>query len=154
MENINKTENKVEGFIVLGIRHYINGEHHWIAPCDIEEAKAFGECGKVMELEAYEKPVFESMTDAENYAMSLAHGKCTLEQWESGRPTWYVVEVDAYLAIVERGIYSLPTEAEMWSDAKVADFERECDCEDIVNMALWDSETDEEKIGGEDICLD
>ena len=31
------------------------------------------------------------------------------------------------------------------SAAKVEDFERECDCEDIVNLALWDSETDEER---------
>lgn len=147
MENTNKAEKKVKGFVVMGVRHFENGEHHWIAPCDIEEAKAFGECGKVVELEAYEKPVFESMTDAEHFAMRLAHGEYTLEQWESGRPTWYVVEVDTYLAIVERDEYSLPLEAEEWSDAKVADYERECDCEDIVNLALWDSETDEEKIG-------
>ena len=146
MENTNKAEKKVKGFVVIGVRHFENGEHHWIAPCDIEEAKAFGECGKVVELEAYEKPVFESMTDSEHFAMSLAHGKRTLEQWEAKRPTWYVVEVDTYLAIVERGEYSLPLEAEEWSDAKVADFERECDCEDIVNLALWDSETEEERM--------
>ena len=146
MEKTNDTEKKFKGFVVMGVRDFCNGEHHWLAPSDIEEARAFGEQGEVTELEGYEKPVFESMTDAEHYAMSLAHGEYTLAQWETGRPTWYVVDVDTYLAIVERDEYSLPNEAESWSDAKVADFERECDCEDIVNLALWDSETDKEKI--------
>lgn len=145
MSTTNETKKKVNGFVVMGVRHFENGEHHWLAPCDIEEARAFGNEGEVTELEGYEKPVFESMTDAEHYAMSLAHGEYTLAQWEKGRPTWYVVDVDTYLAIVERDNYSLPNEAEAWSDAKVADFERECDCEDIVNLALWDSETDEER---------
>lgn len=140
------SKQKNEGFVVLGIRHFINGEHHWLAPIDIEEARAFGEQGEVTELEGYEKPVFESMTDAEHYAMSLAHGEYTLAQWEARRPTWYVVEVDTYLEIVNKDNYSLPTEAEKWSDAKVADFERECDCEDIENLALWDSESDVERI--------
>lgn len=139
------SEQNNKGFVVLGIRHFINGEHHWIAPCDIEEARAFGEQGEVTELEGYEKPVFESMTDAEHYAMSLAHGEYTLAQWETGRPTWYVVDVDSYLAIVERDEYACPKGCESWSDAKAADFERECDCEDIVNLSLWDSESDEER---------
>ena len=147
MEKANDTKKKVKGFVVMGVRDFCNGEHHWLAPSDIEEARAFGEQGEVTELEGYEKPVFESMTDAEHYAMSLAHGEYTLAQWETGRPTWYVVDVDTYLAIVERDNYSLPKEAELWGDAKAADFERECDCEDIVNLALWDSETDKEKIG-------
>lgn len=147
MEKTNDTENKVKGFVVMGVRDFCNGEHHWLAPCDIQEARAFGEQGKVTELEGYEEPVFESMTDAENYAMSLVHGEYTLAQWESGRPTWYVVDVETYLAIVNKENYSLPLEAEGWGDAKVADFERECDCEDIMNLALWDSDTDEEKIG-------
>lgn len=147
MEKTNDTEKKVKGFVVMGVRHFSNGEHHWLAPCDIEEAMAIGEQGEVTELEGYEVPVFESMTDAEHYAMSLAHGERTLAQWESGRPTWYVVDVDTYLAVVERDNYAWPAECESWSDAKAADFERECDCEDIVNLSLWDSETDEEKIG-------
>lgn len=65
---MSKQNNK--GFVVLGIRRFINGEHHWLAPCDIKEARAFGEQGEVTELEGYEKPVFETMIDAEHYAMS------------------------------------------------------------------------------------
>ena len=146
MKKTNDTEKKVKGFVVVGVRDFCNGEHHWISPCDIEEARAFGDKGEVTFLKEY-KPVFESMIDAERYAMSLAHGEYTLAQWESGRPTWYVVDVDTYLAIVERDNYAWPEECESWSDAKAADFKRECDCEDIVNLALWDSETDEEKLG-------
>lgn len=48
--------------------------------------------------------------------------------------------------VVERDNYAWPKECESWSDAKAADFERECDCEDIENLALWDSETDVERI--------
>ena len=146
MEKTNDTEKKVKGFVVMGVRDFCNGKHHWIAPCDIQEAWAFGEQGEVTELEGYGKPVFSSMKDAENYAMSLAHGEYTLAQWEAGRPTWYVVEVNTYLAIVERDEYSLPKEAELWGDAKVADYEIECDCEDIVNLAVWDSASDEERV--------
>ena len=146
MKKTNDTEKKVKGFVVMGVRDFCNGEHHWIAPSDIEEARAFGDKGEVTELEGYGKPVFESMTDAEHYAMSLAHGEYTLAQWESGRPTWYLVDVDTYLAIVEMNNYNLPKEAELWGNAKVADFERECDCEDIKNLAVWDSENDEERV--------
>lgn len=147
MEKTNDTEKNVKGFVVMGIRDFCNGEHHWLAPGDFLDGSGFAEEGKVTTLEAYRKPVFSSMKDAENFAMSLAHGEYMLAQWETGRPTWYVVKVDTFLAIVERDNYNLPTEAEEWSDAKVDDFERECDCDDIVKLALWDSETDEEKIG-------
>lgn len=146
MGKTNDTQKKVTGYVVMGVRDFINGEHDWIAPCDIEEARAFGDEGEVTVLEGYEKPVFESMTDAEHYAMSLAHGEYTLAQWESGRPTWYVVEEWVYLDIVDKDRYSYPSDAETWNDAKVADFELECDCEDIVNLALWDSKSDEERI--------
>ena len=146
MEKTNDREKKVKGYVVMGVRDFCNGEHHWLAPEDMAEARGCAE-GEVIELEGYGKPVFAAMKDAERFAMSLAHGEYTLAQWESGRPTWYVVDSDTYLAIVERDNYSLPNEAESWSDAKVADFERECDCEDIVNLAFWDSETDEEEIG-------
>ena len=141
-----QTEKKVKGFVVMGVRDFCNGEHHWLAPEGMDEAMGCAE-GEVIELEGYGKPVFANMKDAERFAMSLAHGEYTLAQWETGRPTWYVVDVDTYLAIVERDEYAWPEECESWSDAKAADFERECDCEDIVNLALWDSETDEEKIG-------
>ena len=144
MSKMSKQNNK--GFVVMGVRHFMNGEHHWLTPWDTEEAYGFGTEGSVREHETYGKPVFESMTDAEHYAMSLAHGEYTLAQWERKRPTWYIVEVDTYLAIVEKDDYPLPKEAELWSNAKVADFERECDCEDIVNLALWDSESDKERI--------
>lgn len=134
------------GFVVMGVRFFCNEEHHWIAPSDIEEAKAFGDKGDVRELEGYGKPVFESMTDAEHYAMSLTYGEYTLAQYETKRPTWYVVEEWVYVDIVDKDRYSYPSDAEAWSDAKVADFERECDCEDIVNLAVWDSENDEERV--------
>lgn len=142
----NQESTRRHGFVVMGVRHFINGCHEWLAPCDIQEAMAFGEQGEVTELEEYMKPVFESMTDAEHYAMSLAHGEYTLAIWERIRPTWYVVDFDTYLAIVERDEYSLPEEAERWSDEKVADFEREMDCEDIEYLAYWDSENDEDRI--------
>ena len=144
MEKTNDTEKKVKGFVVMGVRDFCNGEHHWLAPEGMDEAMGCAE-GEVIELEGYGKPVFANMKDAERFAMSLAHGEWRLAQWETGRPTWYVVDVDSYLAIVERDEYSLPKEAELWGDAKVADFERVCDCDDIVNLALWDSETDEER---------
>lgn len=139
------------GFVVVGVRHFENGEHHWIAPSvdDVEdwiEAEAFAEDGKVRQ-NAYHKPVYTSLADAERYAMKYVHGEVTLAQWEKSRPTMYVLEEDQYIEIVERDNYNLPKEAELWGDAKVADFERECDCEDIVNLALWDSATDKEKIG-------
>ena len=140
----NQKSNRRHGFVVMGVRHFINGVHEWLAPCDIEEARAFGEEGEVTEL--YMKPVFESMTDAEHYAMSLALGEYTLALWERTRPTWYVVDVNTYLAIVERDEYSLPEEAEEWSAAKVADFERTMDCEDIEYLAYWDSENDEDRL--------
>ena len=145
MEKTNDTEKKVKGFVVMGVRDFCNGEHHWLAPEGMDEARGCAE-GEVVELEGYGKPVFANMKDAERFAMSLAHGEWRLAQWETGRPTWYVVDVDSYLAIVERDEYAWPEECESWSDAKAADFERECDCEDIVNLALWDSETDEERM--------
>lgn len=133
------------GYVVMGIRHFMNGEHHWITPERMDEAMGCAE-GEVIELEGYGKPVFANMKDAERFAMSLAHGEWRLAQWESGRPTWYVVDVDSYLFLVEKDSYALPEESESWSDAKMADFERECDCEDIVNLALWDSVSDEDRV--------
>ena len=109
----------------MGIRHFMTGRRDWIAPV-CEDAAAFAEDGEVR-VNEYGKPVFSSLKDAENYAMSIVHDEYTLAQWEERRPTMYVVEECVY--------------------AKVADCAIECDCEDIVNLALWDSETDEEKIG-------
>lgn len=136
------------GFVVVGVRHFENGEHHWIAPSvdDVEdwiEAEAFAEDGKVRQ-NAYYKPVYTSLADAERYAMKYVHGEVTLAQWEKCRPTMYVLEEEQYIEIVERDDYNLPKEAELWGDAKVADFERECDCEDIQALAVWNSDTDEE----------
>lgn len=136
-------EKVAEGFMVLGVRHFANGEHHWLAP-EGADAEAFGELGKVTELDGYYKPVFSNLKDAENYAMSLAHGECRLASWEMKRPTYHVVEADAYIALVEKDSYALPEDAEEWSDAKMADFERETDCEDIEALSLWDSDSDEE----------
>lgn len=140
-------------FLVLGIRHFENGEHHWLAPEDMEEAKAFGESGSVTELPDYRKPIFSSMKDAENYATSLAHGECTLAQWECRRPTWYVVEEWVYVDMMDKERYSYPREAEAWSDAKVADFERECDCEDIACLAVWNSDDDEERTSEKTLAI-
>ena len=132
------------GFVVMGVRHFMNGEHHWIAPS--ADADGFAHDGKVTENDYY-KPVFESMKDAENYAMSFLRDEYTLAEYEERRPTMYVLEEPAYRAIVERDNYSLPKEAEAWSDAKVSDFEWETDCEDIKNLAIWDSDSDEERVG-------
>lgn len=134
---------ETEGYVVMGVRHFENGEHHWIAP-EGADAEAFGELGEVTELEGYCKPLFKNLKDAENYAMSLAHGECRLASWEKKRPTYHVVEADTYLAIVNKDSYALPDDAEEWSDAKMADFERETDCEDIEALSLWDSDSDEE----------
>lgn len=148
MSNENKKEEL--GFVVVAVRHFSNGEHHWFAPDAKEvedwiEAEAFTEEGKVRRNEYY-KPVFTSMADAERYAMSKRHGEWTLAQWEEKRPTFYLLEESAFVSIVEKDDYSLPKGAESWSDAKAADFERECDCEDIEFLSLWDSESDEERI--------
>lgn len=136
------------GFVVVGIRHFENGEHHWMSPSvdsveDWIDAEAFAEDGKVRK-NAYYKPVYTSLADAERYAMKYVHGEISLAQWEKCRPTMYVLEEEQYIAIVERDNYNLPKEAERWGDAKVADYERECDCEDIQALAVWDSDTDEE----------
>lgn len=140
-ENCKEVTNR---FVVMGIRHFENGEHHWIAHNVSIDALAFAEEGKV-EANDYYKPVFTSLADAERFAMSIVHGEYALAQWETRRPTMYIVEEETYIAIVEKDSYSLPKEAEEWSDAKMADFERECDCEDIANLAVWDSETDDER---------
>ena len=49
------------------------------------------------------------------------------------------------MAVVEKDSYAYPPEAEGWSDVKTADYERECDCEDFVNCAFWDSDSDCER---------
>ena len=134
---------ETEGYVVMGVRHFENGERHWIAP-EGADAEAFGELGEVTELGGYCKPVFSNLKDAENYAMSLVHGECHLASWEKKRPTYHVVEADVYLEIVNKGPYAPPDDAEGWSDAKMADFERETDCEDIEALSLWDSDSDEE----------
>ena len=139
-----KKMKKREGrFMVVAVRHFINDEHHWLAP-EAEDASAFGENGSVTK-NAYDKPVFGSMADAERWAMSLSHGEWALSQWEEKRPTFYVVDEEVFLEVVEKDSYAYPPEAEGWSDAKTADYERECDCEDFVNCAFWDSDSDCER---------
>lgn len=133
------------GYVVVGVRHFANGEHHWVAPKYDEEAVGCADEGEVTEMGTHRKPVFSSLADAERYAMSFAHGECTLAQWETRRPTWYVVEAQAFVAVAERAEYILPSGAEEWGDAKWDDYVRECDCEDIKGYALWDSDTDEER---------
>lgn len=135
-------------FVVLGIRHFENGEHHWLVATR-GDAEAFAEEGKVVRDKGWlgDPPAFTSLMDAERYAMSFAHAEYTLAQWEVRRPTLYVVELDAYFDILAQVNYAYPDEAESWSDAKEADFERECDCEDIANLAVWDSDTDKERFG-------
>lgn len=146
----NQKSNNRHGFVVMGVRHFINGEHHWIAPDAGDEdtrmeAEAFGEDGEVW-VNDYYKPVFSSMADAARYAMCKANDECHLAQWEARRPTYYIVDESSYVAIVEKDSYSYPEEAEEWSDAKTADFERECDCEDIEHLAYWDSDNGEDRL--------
>lgn len=138
------TKNDAVKFVVVGIRHFENGEHHWFAPSGVgmyeDTPEPFG--GRIGT--AYRKPLFDKMEDAENWAMSMVHGAWRLAQWETRRPTFIVVEKDTYISIVENVSYAYPEEAEKWSDAKMDDFERECDCEDFMNQRLWDSDTDAE----------
>ena len=133
-------------FVVVGIRHFINGEHHWMVARE-EDAEAFAENGKVVRNtdRLVDTPAFTSLKDAENYAMSIVHDEMTLAQWEERRPTMYILEESQFVALVEKEDYAWPEGSDEWSDAKAADFERECDCQDIINLALWDSDSDEEK---------
>ena len=134
-------------FVVVGIRHFENGEHHWMVARE-EDAEAFAENGNVVRNtdRLVDTPAFTSLKDAENYAMSIVHGEIALAQWETRRPTMYILEESQFVSLVEKEDYAWPKDAENWNDAKAADFERECDCEDIRNLAVWDSDSDEEKV--------
>jgi len=143
---------KSKRYMVVAIRHFSNGEHHWMAPIAGmkygDEPFAFG---AVCE-NGYGKPSFDDLHNAENWAMSMLNGEWALAQWEETRPTFVVVDEKVYVETVERDSYPLPDEAEAWSDAKVADFERECDCNGFKEAALWDSDTDEERGEGKIIA--
>ena len=128
-------------FAVVGIRRFVNGEHHWMAPCELhDDPNAFGSTG----VDEYDKPVFESLKDAEDWAAALAVGEWELAAFERGRPKFLVVKDSILVETIERDSYQYPEEAEKWSDTKAADFERQVDCEFLLGNALWDSDSDEE----------
>lgn len=135
-------------FMVVAVRHYMNGEHHWFAPeagMDWgDDPFAFDENGKVEEND-YKKPVFAALKDAEDWAMSLRRGEWALAEFEDRRPTFLVVEEEKWVEWMENeeGI-ALPKEAEFWSDAKMDDYEREMDIRKWEENKLWDSDSDEE----------
>lgn len=139
-----KNDNKK--FMVVAIRHFSNGEHHWLAPEGAmpygDDPVAFGAEG----VNAYGKPWFNTVKEAEDYAMSLRHGEWALAQWEERRPTFVVVEDCVFCAVMERDNYPWPDDCEEWNDAKAADFERECDIDEFLRNAVWDSDTDEEYV--------
>ena len=130
-------------FAVVGIREFVNGEHHWMAPvAEMHDAESFGMVG----LDEYDKPVFGSLKDAEDWAAALAVAEWELAACEKGRPLFLVVEDSALVETIERDEYPYPSEAEAWSDERAADFERQFDCDVLASKALWDSRTDEESI--------
>ena len=134
-------------YIVVAIRHFINGEHHWFAPEAGmpygDDPVAFGAFGE----NRYSKPLFSTVKSAEDYAMSLRHGEWVLAQWEDRRPTFVVVEDEVYLKVMESDSAPFPAESEGWTDAEAADYERTCDCDEFMTNRIWDSDSDE-------VCLD
>lgn len=137
-----KNDNK--RFMVVAIRQFSNGEHHWLAPESEEHDDPFA--FNAIEENAYGKPVFGNIKDAEGWAVSLLNGEWVLAQWETSRPVFLVVEESVYHSFMDREEYPYPAEAEEWSDAKSADFERECDIDEFRRNAVWDSDSDEEYV--------
>jgi len=134
-------------YVVVAIRHFINGEHHWMAPEGAmpygDDPVAFGADG----VNDYGKPLFNTVKEAEDYASSLRHGEWALAQWEERRPTFVVVEDAVFGQVEEQDAYPWPDDCEEWNDAKGADFERACDCNEFMRNRIWDSDADEEFIG-------
>ena len=135
-----QTETK---FMVAGIRHFANGEHHWFAPDgtgDFEDdPKAFGASDT---LNYCGKPLFERLYDAVNWAMAMVHGAWGLAQWESRRPTFIVIMQDAWTKLIEDPVYNYPKGSEEWSDEHVADWERADDIRWMMTVRQWDSDSD------------
>lgn len=133
---------KKDRFVVVAIRHFENGEHHWFAPEGTTEyeddPKAFGAVG----VSDYYKPVFEKLDDAVNWAMSMVHGMWALAQWEYKRPTFVVITEDEWEKMVEDPEYTYPAGSEEWTDAQVDDWERADDIRWMMRVCQWDSESD------------
>lgn len=149
-EKKDMSDSKVKGggFVVVAVRHFMNGKHHWIAPEAgmeyVDDPFAFGENGEVWS-NYYGKPVFEALKDAEDWAMSLRRGEWALAEFEDRRPTFLVVEEKTFIEVMtSEGSIALPKEAEYWSDAKMDDYERELDIRKFEENKLWDSDSDEE----------
>ena len=139
-------DNTEPKYIVVAIRHFINGEHHWMAPeGDMpygDSPSAFGARGT----NVFGKPLFDTLTSAEDWAMSLRNGEWALAQWEEKRPTFVVLENDKFCEIMWNDAYPCPDDCEGWNDAQSADFERACDCNEFMRNRIWDSDADEECI--------
>ena len=149
-EKMDMSDSKVKGgeFVVVAVRHFMNGEHHWLAPEAgmeyVDDPFAFGENGEVFG-NYYGKPVFEALKDAEDWAMSLMRGGWALAEFEARRPTFLVVEEKTFIEVMtSEDSIALPKEAEYWSDAKMDDYERELDIRKFEENKLWDSDSDEE----------
>ena len=130
-------------FVVVAIRHFENGEHHWFAPDgrgDFEDdPKAFGgsdtlnDCGK---------PLFTKVDDAANWAMAMVHGAWRLDQWEFKRPTFVIITDDEWTKLILDSEYTYPKGSEEWSDEQVADWERADDIRWMMRVCQWDSDSD------------
>ena len=142
MTENNKNVGNDGRFVVVGIRHFMNGEHHWMAPESgvdyADDAEPFGAIGE----NESRKPLFGKVDDAANWAMAMQNGEWALAQWEYSRPTFLVIPDEVYAETVGRASYPLPAEAEQWNDAKVVDFERDCDCKGFAKAAVWDSDAE------------
>lgn len=132
-------------FVVVGIRHFENGEHHWFAPDGSgeyeDDPKAFGAEEEYLEY----KPVFAKLDDAENWAMSMYHGAWELASWEYKRPTFVVITDDEWEKLVLDSEYTYPEGSEEWSDEQVADWERADDIRWMMRVCQWDSDSDCER---------
>lgn len=140
-------DNTEPKYVVVAIRHFINGEHHWMAPeGDMpygDSPSAFGARG----INLFGKPLFATVKSAEDWAMSLRNGEWALAQHEDKRPTFVVVENDKFSEIMWKDAYPWPDDCEEWNDAQAADFERACDCDEFIRNRIWDSDADEEFCG-------
>lgn len=136
-------------FVVVAVRHFENGEHHWFAPSgkgDYEDSPyAFGE---VLGLDCAtgEKPVFGMLKDAVNWAMSMVHGEWALAQWEYKRPTFIVITEEEWCKMIEDPEYTYPEHSEEWSDEQASDWERADDINWMMRICQWDSDSDSEHV--------
>ena len=135
-----QTEKK---FVVVAIRHFENGEHHWFAPDGTEkyedDPRAFG---AEYRLGYCDKPLFTKVDDAANWAMAMVHGAWELEQWEFKRPTFVVITDDEWMKLILDSEYTYPKGSEEWSDEQVADWERADDIRWMMRVCQWDSDSD------------